>query len=93
LLRGKDVQAIEGLKRQGLSIRAISELTGYDRKTVRKYLIVPDGGPAYRRADWPPSKLDAFKPYLNERLAAGVWNARVLIRELRNGATPAATRS
>ena len=30
-----------------------------------------------------PSKLDAFKPYLEERLRAGVWNARVLLRELR----------
>jgi transposase len=30
-----------------------------------------------------PSKLDAFKPYLEERLRAGVWNALVLLRELR----------
>ena len=29
------------------------------------------------------SKLDAFKPYLEERLRAGVWNGRVLLRELR----------
>ena len=83
MLRGKDVQEMEGLRRQGLSIQAISELTGYDRKTVRKYLIQPDGSPAYRGRGPQPSKLDAFKPYLNERLAAGVWNARVLLRELR----------
>jgi transposase len=83
LLRGRDVQDIEGLKRQGLSIRSISNLTGYDRKTVRKYLIAPDGVPRYCRAESSSSKLDAFKPYLNERLAAGVWNARVLMRELR----------
>ena len=30
-----------------------------------------------------PSKLDAFKPYIEERLKAGVWNAPVLLRELR----------
>jgi hypothetical protein len=30
-----------------------------------------------------PSKLDAFKPYIEERLKAGVWNAQVLLRELR----------
>jgi transposase len=66
-----------------LSIQAISELTGYDRKTVRKYLIRPDGIPGYRPREPQPSKLDAFKPYLLERLAAGVWNARVLLRELR----------
>ena len=28
------------------------------------------------------SKLEAFKPYLKERLQAGVWNAQVLLREL-----------
>ena len=37
MLRGRDVQDYEELKRQGLSIRAISRLTGYCRKTVRKY--------------------------------------------------------
>ena len=30
-----------------------------------------------------PSKLEPFKPYLQERMQAGVWNARVLLRELR----------
>jgi hypothetical protein len=56
LLRGKDVQEMEGLKRQGLSIQAISELTGYDRKTVRKYLLAPDGVPAYGRRKVKPGK-------------------------------------
>jgi hypothetical protein len=28
------------------------------------------------------SKLDPFKPYLMDRTRAGVWNARVLSREL-----------
>jgi hypothetical protein len=27
-------------------------------------------------------KLEAFQPYLKERMSAGVWNARVLLREL-----------
>ena len=35
------------------------------------------------RGEGKPSKLDAFKPYLEERLRAGVWNAQVLLRELR----------
>jgi len=30
-----------------------------------------------------PGKLDRFQSYLQERLPAGVWNARVLLRELR----------
>ena len=83
MLRGRDVQELKELQRQGMSIQAISELTGWDRKTIRKYMkaagVVPEYGP--RAAQ--PSKLDAFKPYLEERLRAGVWNARVLLRELR----------
>jgi len=27
--------------------------------------------------------LDAFRSYLEERMRAGVWNARVLLREIR----------
>jgi transposase len=77
------VQEIVELKRQGLSIQNISGLTGFDRKTIRKYLSHPDGLPTYGPREPRPSKLDAFKPYLQERLQAGVWNARVLIRELR----------
>ena len=83
MLRGKDVQEIEELKRQGLSIRAISRLTGYDRKTISKYLIHPEGAPVYGPRAKQPGKLDAFQPYLQERMLAGVWNARVLLRELR----------
>ncbi len=62
LLRGKDVQNIEELKRQGLSIKAISKLTGWDRKTIRKYLIKPKAAPVYGPREPRPSKLDAFKP-------------------------------
>jgi transposase len=78
------VSEIAELKRQGLSIQAISALTGFDRKTVRKYLLKPDGTPSYGPRPKKPGKLDAFKPYLEDRLKAGVWNARVLIRELRD---------
>src|ERR1700733_426018 len=83
MLRGKDMQEIEELKRQGLSIRAISRLTGYDRKTVSRYLIHPEGVPVYGPRAKQPGKLDPFQGYLKERMQAGVWNARVLLRELR----------
>ena len=83
MLRGRDVQDFEELKRQGLSIRAISRLTGYCRKTVRKYLIQPDSVPVYGPRKKQPGRLERFKPYLEERMRAGVWNARVLLRELR----------
>jgi transposase len=77
------VHDILEFRRQGLSVSAIRALTGFDRKTIRKYLAeqpaVPTYGPRKRR----PRKLDPFVPYIEERLAAGVWNAVVLLRELR----------
>jgi transposase len=83
MFRGKDVQEIEELKRQGLSLRAISELTGYDRKTIRRYLIGDRAMPIYGPRPPVASKLDPFKDYLKERMQAGVWNAAVLFRELK----------
>lgn len=74
---------IAELKRQGLSIQAISAIRGFDRKTIRRYLREPDAKPVYKPRPKPPSILDPHKPYLQERLQAGVWNARVLLRELR----------
>ena len=40
------MQEIMELKRQGLGVRAISRLTGYDRKTVSKYLAASGEAPA-----------------------------------------------
>jgi transposase len=77
------VEEINELKREGLSVRAISRLTGYDRKTISRYLLVPTCRPGYGPRRVPVSKLEPFKPYLKDRLKAGVWNAQVLLRELR----------
>jgi transposase len=77
------VEEISELKRQGLSIRAIGRLTGYDRRTITKYLLAPSARPAYGPRLAPLGKLEPVKPYLKERLQAGVWNAQVLLRELR----------
>ncbi len=77
------MQEIEELVRQGVSLAKISELTGFDRKTVHKYLRQDDPTPRYGPRKPRPSKLDRFKPFIEERLKAGVWNAVVLLRELR----------
>jgi hypothetical protein len=82
LFRGKDVEDINQLKREGLSIRAISKLTGYDRKTIRKYLLKPVVRPVYGARPPAASKLDPFKPYLNERLQAGVWECTSVVAGL-----------
>ena len=82
-MRAREVNDFTELKREGLSIQAISAVTGFDRKTVRKYLLNPDEIPAYGPRPEAASKLDDFKTYLEERLKAGVWNAAVLFRELK----------
>lgn len=81
MLRGNDVSDIHEFKRQGLSLQQISALTGFDRKTIRKYLrqpIRPRYGPRPPRL----TKLDPYSDYIEQRLRAGVWNAVVLMREL-----------
>ena len=82
MLRGGDVNEIQELRRQGLSITQIGTLTGFDRKTIRKYLGHPQRpryGPRLRRG----SQLEPFHAHIDERLAAGVWNAVVLLAELK----------
>ena len=72
---------IRELARQGLSITDIAQRLGCDRKTVRKYLVHPDQ-PRYTARPSRPSKLDPFKPYVQQRLETGVFNCAVLYREL-----------
>lgn len=83
MLRGRDVDEVVELKRQGLSIRAIGRMTGFDRKTISRYLSAPESRPVYGPRPAAAGKLEPFQPYLRERLSAGVWNAAVLLRELR----------
>lgn len=67
----------------GTELLAISEVTGDDRKTVRKYLLEPEAVPIYGRRAAQPSKLDPHEAFLQERLRTGVWNAQMLLREVR----------
>jgi transposase len=82
LLRGANLNNISELKRQGLSISRISEITTFDRKTIRKYLLETDT-PIYGPRAPRPTMLDPFRPFIRERLAAGVWNGVVLHGELK----------
>lgn len=83
LLRVGEVNDIVEMKRQGLSVSVIGVMTGFDRKTIRKYLADPKT-PRYGLRQRRASKLDAYKDYVDERLDAGVWNAVVLLSELRS---------
>src|SRR5689334_9455384 len=76
---------IRVLRRQGLGIREIARELGCSRRTVRRYLrndSAPRYGPRQSRA----TKLDRYKTYLLERIAAArpQWiPAVVLLREIR----------
>ena len=69
------------LHQQGLSVSAIAERTGHDRKTVRKVigrgLVVPTYAPRLPR----PTLLGPFEAYLRERVAA--WPELSGVRLLR----------
>ena len=70
------------LKGEGRSIRAIARDLGVSRNSVHKYLRSPQVPKAKEPAPR-GSKLDPYKEYLRERLAEGLENCVVLLRELR----------
>jgi transposase len=67
MLRGGEVKDIIELKRQGLSVSQISAMSGYDRKTIRKYLGNPKI-PVYKPRISGGSKLEPFYGYLSRRV-------------------------
>jgi transposase len=73
---------IRELYRKGVTISEIARRTGHDRKTIRTALQGPLHAPAPRRAPR-PKKLDAFVPYLEQRLQDGIVNCSKLYAELR----------
>jgi hypothetical protein len=45
------------------NIGSVFRLKGYDRKTISKYLIHPEGAPVYGPRTKQPGKLMPFEPY------------------------------
>ncbi|HJX38334.1 MAG TPA: IS21 family transposase [Anaerolineae bacterium] len=73
--------------RTGLTVSEMARLTGYDRKTIRKMLhepLVPTRARRQRRT----RKIDSFVPYLEGRMAEGVFNARKLYGEIQTQGYP-----
>ena len=72
---------IHDLKRQGHSIRAIADLTGLARNTVRK--ILRGRHSTTRKPAQRPTKLDPFHEYLQKRRAEHPLSAVRLLDEIR----------
>ena len=72
---------IRELHRRGLSISEIARRTGHDRKSIRKVIkgrLEPARTSRRRRE----RKIEPYVPYMLERIARGVVNARKLYQEI-----------
>ena len=70
MLTQEMVVTINVLKHQGQSVKAIARETGVARNTVKKYLHQTTTEPRYAPRPARLSKLDPFKPYIHDRIAA-----------------------
>ncbi len=73
---------IKDLYRKGMTISDIARETGHDRKTIRAALKGPVSPPPQKR-EGRAKKVDPFVPYLEKRMAEGVFNSSKLLDEIR----------
>jgi transposase len=81
MIEMEDWFMIRELHAQGLSITAISDKTGYDRKTVRKYLNSTKIPEPKQRAK-KESKLDQYKDHIIKKVNEAPFTASRLFREI-----------
>jgi transposase len=85
MLRAEERMELVVLKKHGESIRALSRSTGRSRNTVRRYLREGEAAATRKPGPKRPEKLDPYKHYIVERMAAAapeVIPATVLLREI-----------
>jgi len=80
MLNSEDYIVIKTLKARGVYHKDIAAQLGVHPKTVSRGL---QRGSAPRPTHKPrASKLDPYKPQIDQLLSAGVWNAVVILREI-----------
>ena len=72
---------IKTLYQRGLCISEIAELTGHNRRTIRKIVNGPVS-PQPQKRKLRKSKLDSFVPHLKKRIDEGVLNCSKLLDEI-----------
>jgi transposase len=80
MLKPEDFAVIKALAKRGVYHKDIAAELGIHPKTVAR-AIARGAAPSSSRAPR-GSKLDPFKPLIDQLLADGVWNAVVILREL-----------
>lgn len=66
---------------QGVSISEIARQTGYDRRTIRKY-VHSSSPPVYRKRARKASKLDGYRDYITGRLQKYPLSAKRIYDEI-----------
>src|SRR4030042_5874913 len=87
MLRKGDWMDIQAQILRGVYQKDIAADLGVHPKTVSR-AVKRGGPPSGKRPKARRSKLDPFKPEADRLLAAGVWNAVVILRELRQKGSP-----
>lgn len=80
MLKKEDYRMIEILKKRGVYLKDIAEEVGVHPKTVRRAL--KRGGAPLKERQKKASKLEPYQPKIDQLLSEGVWNARVILREI-----------
>lgn len=83
MLKKEDWMDIKALAEKGVYQKDIAYELGVHPKTVSRALT-RRGAPRGERPHARHSILDSFKPIIDELLKKGVWNGRVILRELQN---------
>jgi transposase len=81
MLTKEDWMEIKAQIEKGVYLQDIARELGVHPKTVSR-AIKREGAPSGKRPLARGSKLDLFKPAIDELLREGVWNATVVLREL-----------
>jgi hypothetical protein len=80
MLEPEDFMVIQALVQRGAYLCDIAQQLGVHPRTVRRAL--QRGGPPRPRGGRRGSRLDPYRPVVDQLLADGVWNAVVIWREL-----------
>jgi len=81
MLSREDFFMIKQMRLQGAYIVDIATYIGCSERTVRRYLKFPE--PPARKTRFKMAKLRPFMDYIDMRLTENVWNAEVILHEIK----------